>query len=199
MPINNKINTKKLISIVQKLILFAKKGFDILKIALCGYLGSGCTEIAEILAGKFGLDIINTSKILTMIKDFEAMSRSGEVDIDLVIREKLNEVLKRDNIIVEGRSAFFLLDRKDIIKIFLNASLEERIKHVASRRGIPLDEAREDVERSDRDRNSVLKRFFNKDEIDPADFDFSIRTNAKTFAKVADIIAEVMKNLSSAQ
>jgi len=166
-----------------------------LKIALCGYLGSGCTEVAEILAGKFGLEIINTSRILTMIKDFESLSRSGEVDIDLLIKNKLDEILQRDNIIVEGRSAFFLLDRKDLIKIFLNASLEERIRHVASRRGIPLDEAREDVERSDMDRNSILKRFFKKNEIDPADFDFSIRTNSKTFARVADIIADVIKGL----
>ncbi|MEM1530875.1 MAG: cytidylate kinase family protein [Candidatus Bathyarchaeia archaeon] len=168
-----------------------------MKIALCGYLGSGCTEVAEILAGKLGMDVINTSKILTMIKDFESLSRSGEVDMDLLIKNKLDEILQRDNIIVEGRSAFFLLDRKDVMKIFLNASLEERIRHVASRRGIPLDEAREDVERSDRDRNSVLQRFFKKDEIDPSDFDFSIRTNSKTFAKVADIIAEIIKNLSA--
>lgn len=171
-----------------------------MKIVLCGYLGSGCTEIAEILAGKFGLDVINTSKILTMIKDFETLSRSGEVDLDLIIKNNLDEILKeRDNIIIEGRSAFFLVDRKDVIKIFLSASFEERVRHVASRRGIPLDEAREDVERSDRDRDGVLKRFFNKDKIDPEDFNFSIKTNAKTFAKVADIIAEVIESLSSHQ
>jgi len=142
-----------------------------LKIALCGYLGSGCTEVAEILAGKLGLEVINTSRILTMIRDFESLSRSGEVDLDLLIKNKLDEILQRDNVIVEGRSAFFLLDRKDVIKIFLNASLEERVRHVASRRGIPLDEARDDVERSDRDRNGILQRFFKKDRIDPSDFE----------------------------
>ncbi|MCX8170550.1 MAG: cytidylate kinase family protein [Candidatus Bathyarchaeota archaeon] len=169
-----------------------------MKVVICGYLGSGCTEVAEILAGKFGLDILNTSRILGMIKDFEALDRSGEVDIDLIIKNKLEEILRqRDNIIIEGRSAFFLLDRKDVIKVFLNTSFEERVRHVASRRGIPLDEAREDVERSDRDRNSIIKRFFNKDCVSSEDFDFSIRTNAKTFARVADIIADVIKGLST--
>ena len=62
-----------------------------------------------------------------------------------------------------------------------------------------MDEARDDVERSDRDRNSIIKRFFKKDEIDPTDFDFSIRTNLKTFAKVADIIADVIKGLQAMQ
>ncbi|MBS7639526.1 MAG: cytidylate kinase family protein [Candidatus Bathyarchaeia archaeon] len=166
-----------------------------MKIALCGYLGSGCTEVAEILAGKLGLEVINTSRILTMIRDFESLSRSGEVDLDLLIKNKLDEILQRDNVIVEGRSAFFLLDRKDVIKIFLNASLEERVRHVASRRGIPLDEARDDVERSDRDRNGILQRFFKKDRIDPSDFDFSVKTNSKTFARVADIIADVVNSL----
>lgn len=167
-----------------------------MKIALCGYLGSGCTEVAEILSGKLNLEIMNTSKILASIKDFESLSRSGEVDIDMLIKNKLEEILQRDNIIVEGRSAFFLLDKKDIIKIFLNADFEERVKHVASRRGIPLHEAREDVERSDKDRNSIVKRFFKKDAPDLFDFDFMIRTNMKTFAAIADIIIDVIKGLS---
>lgn len=170
-----------------------------MKIALCGYLGSGCTEVAEILSGKFNLEMVNTSKILTAIKDFDALSRSGEVDIDMIIKNKLEEILQKDNIIVEGRSAFFLLDRKDLIKIFLNASFDDRARHVASRRGIPIDEAKDDIERSDRDRNSIVQKFFKKDSVDPADFDFLIKTNSKTFAKIADIIADVIKGLSTIQ
>ncbi len=166
-----------------------------LKIALCGYLGSGCTEVAEIIAGKLGLEVINTSKILIMIKDFERLSRSGEIDVDLLIKNKLEEILQRDNIVIEGRSAFFLIDKKDVIKIFLNSSFEERVKHVASRRGISIDEARLDVERSDRDRNSILQKFFKKNDLNPSDFDFSIKTNSKTFARIADIITDVIKNL----
>lgn len=168
-----------------------------MKIALCGYLGSGCTEVAEILAGKLGLEVINTSRILTTIKNFERLSRSGEIDIDLLIKNRLDEILQRDNIIVEGRSAFFLIERGDLIKIFLNSSFEERVKHVASRRGISIEEARQDVERSDKDRNSILQKFFKKDKIDPSDFDFSIKTNSKTFARIADIIIEVIRSLSA--
>ena len=128
-----------------------------MKIALCGFLGSGCTEIAEILAAKFGLETLNTSRIITSIENLEPLSRSGEIFFDKIIKERLDEILKReDNIIVEGRSAFLLLDREDVIKIFLNASFEDRAKHVAERRGISLEEAKEDVERSDEDRRSLL-------------------------------------------
>ena len=93
-----------------------------MKISLCGYLNSGCTEVAENLASKLELETVNTSSIIDSIKDFESLSRSGEVDLDMVIKTRLEEILKRDNVIVEGRSAFMLLDRKDVTKIFLNAS-----------------------------------------------------------------------------
>jgi len=166
-----------------------------MKIALCGYLGSGCTEVAENLASKFELEIFNTSGIIGSVKDFETLSRSGEIDLDIVIKGKLEEILKRDNVIVEGRSAFMLLDRKDLIKIFLNTPLEDRIKHVADRRGISIETARGDVERSDEERNYLIKRFFKKDCPDITDYDFSINTSSKTFSKIAGIIADFIKVL----
>jgi len=165
-----------------------------MKIALFGYLGGGCTEVAEILASKFELEPVNTSRIIESIKDFKSLSKSGEIDWDMIIKTRLEEILKEDNVIIEGRSALMLLDRKDVIKIFLNAPLEDRIKHLADRRGISIKEAREDVERSDEERNHLIQRFFKKDYLDPTDFDFSIKTSSKTFSRIADIIAEVIKS-----
>ena len=73
-----------------------------MRIALCGYLGSGCTEVAEILASEFSLQTYNTSKILEMVKNFDSLSRSGEIDMDEVIKNKLDDILKSDNVIVRG-------------------------------------------------------------------------------------------------
>jgi len=166
-----------------------------MKIALCGYLGSGCTEVAEILASKFVLETYNTSGLLASVKDFESRTISGEIDLDTVIKGRLDEILKRDNVIIEGRSAFMVLDRKDVVKVFLNSSLEDRIKHVGERRGIPIEEAREDVERSDEERAGLIQRIFQKNCLDVENYDFSISTNSKTFSKIADIIADVIKSL----
>ena len=128
-----------------------------MRIALCGYLGSGCTEVAEILASEFSLQTYNTSKILEMVKNFDSLSRSGEIDMDEVIKNKLDDILKSDNVIVEGRSAFLALGKKGIIKVFLNTPVEDRIKHVAERRGIRADKAKEDIVRSDEERNQDRK------------------------------------------
>jgi len=160
-----------------------------LKIALCGYLGSGCTEVAGILASRFKLENYNTSAIIRSIRDFESLSKSGEIDFDVIISDKLDEILKRDNIIVEGRSAFMLLGRKDMIKIFLNTGLKDRIKHVAQRRGIPIQAARDDVQRSDEERNQLMQRVLGKTCLDVTNYDLSLETSAKTFSKVAEDIA----------
>lgn len=172
-----------------------------MKIALCGYLGAGCTRVAKILASRLVLKSIdkavNTSGILSSANDSYLLSRSGESDLDMVIKKRTEDLLKRDNIIVEGRSAFMLLDREDVTKVFLNTPSDTRIKRVADRRGISIEEAREDVERSDEDRNSLIQRFCNKNYPDAKSFDFSMKTSSKTFSEVAEIIDGLIKSRKS--
>jgi cytidylate kinase len=168
-----------------------------LKIALCGYLGSGCTEVAEILASEFELETFNTSRILESIKNFDSISRSGEIDVDEVIRSKLDEILKTDNLIIEGRSAFMILNRKDVIKIFLNTSFEDRVRHVAERRGVSIKDAEEDVAKSDDERKYLYQRYFGKSCNDVSNYDFTIDTGSKTYSRIAKTIANVIRGYIS--
>jgi len=69
-------------------------------------------------------------------------------------------------VIVEGRSAFMLLDRKDVIKIFLNAPFEFRVKYVSERRGIFIEETRDDVIRSDKGKETLVRGFPCKSPLD---------------------------------
>jgi cytidylate kinase len=168
-----------------------------LKIALCGYLGSGCTEVAEILASEFELETFNTSRILESIKNFDSISRSGEIDVDEIIRSKLDEILKTDNLIIEGRSAFMILNRKDVIKIFLNTSFEDRVRHVAERRGVSIKDAEEDVAKSDDERKYLYQRYFGKSCNDVSNYDFTIDTGSKTYSRIAKTIANVIRGYIS--
>jgi len=166
-----------------------------MRIALCGYLGSGCTEVAEVLASEFGLQTFNTSKILESVKNFNSLSRSGEIDMDEVVTKKLDDILKSDNVIIEGRSAFLALNTKGIIKVFLNTPIEDRIKHVAERRGIRADKAKDDIRRSDEERNHLLQRSLGKDCVDVTAYDFTLNTSSKTYSRVAKTIADIIRNL----
>ena len=98
--------------------------------------------------------------------------------------------------VVEGRSAFMLLDRNDVVKVFLNASFDDRVKHVAERRGISIEIAREDVKRSDKERNDLIQRFYRKNCLEATNFDISVRTSPETFFRAATTIGKVMESIS---
>jgi len=159
--------------------------------ALCGYRGSGCTEIAKILASRTKLksiDIaVNTSALLSSIDNIE--SKVAEKGLDPVVHDRLDELLEMDDIIIEGRSAFMLLDREDVTKVFLNTPLKSRIRHVASRRGISIEKAEKDVERSDKDRRNLHGNRC----LDVSLFDFSIRADPEKAFEIAGIIAEIVR------
>ncbi|MEM2904518.1 MAG: cytidylate kinase family protein [Candidatus Bathyarchaeia archaeon] len=175
-----------------------------MKIALCGPLGAGCSEVAELLSAKFNLRIENTSSLLTSFIsrlkepfiDLESFTRSGEMDVDQLIRHRIGQVLD-DNVIVEGRSGFMLLDRKDVIRVLLVSPREHRAKHVAERRGISTEEGFEDVQRSDEERRNMVERLFKKDWLDATNYDLVVNTSSmREWLTVADLIAEAVKILS---
>ena len=171
-------------------------------ILIPGMLGAGCTKVAEILANKIGLQFINTEKIVKRIvteqrltfKQLEAMTLSGEVNLEELVKSVVLDYLNEGNVIVEGRTAFLLLDREVDIKVFLYADKEFRIHRVAERREIPVEEAREAVRISDDDRSSLVERLYRRNWLDPTLYDILINTTNLKFDAIAEIIRTALEN-----
>jgi len=171
-------------------------------ILIPGMLGAGCTKVAEILGKKLNLECINTEKIVKRIvtegrlsyTELEAMTLSGEINLEEVIQSIVLDYLSEGNVIVEGRSAFLVLDRDVDLKIFLFADTEFRVNRIAERRGIALDEAREAVRESDEDRSGLVKRLYRKSWLDPTLYDMLINTANLKFEAVAEIIRTALEN-----
>jgi cytidylate kinase len=85
-------------------------------IAICGELGAGCTEVAQMLSKMLGMNFINSASIIKGIvvdfrgvhpdesfSEFEQHVISGEVDLDMMIASKTDELLEQADTIVEGR------------------------------------------------------------------------------------------------
>ena len=118
-------------------------------IAVCGELGSGCTEVGQIISKRLGLKSISSSNLVRLIVtdfrgvhpdesfgEFEQHVRSGEVNLDKMLGSKLDEILEQGDVVVEGRSAFMLLNKTGVFKILLTAPPNIRIEHIAKRRSI---------------------------------------------------------------
>ena len=99
-------------------------------IAVCGQLGAGCTEVGEILSRMLGLKCVNSSDIIKDLvisfkgvhpdegfKEFEMHVQKGEINLDKMIEGQIDEMLEEEETIIEGRSAFMLLNNEDAFKV----------------------------------------------------------------------------------
>ena len=175
-------------------------------IAVCGELGAGCTEVGEILSRTLGLKCINSAEIIRSIvidfrgvhpdetfEEFEDHVQSGEVNLDKMMQGEIDEMLAIGDTIVEGRSAFMLLDDEDAFKVLLVSPQSARVEHIAKRRNITLEEASEAVRVSDIERKHMVEKLFRKDWLNPRNFDLVINTKSRSYQEVADLIVKAIK------
>jgi cytidylate kinase len=175
-------------------------------IAICGELGAGCTEVAQIMSKMLGMTFINSASIIKGIvvdfrgvhpeesfSEFERHVLSGEVDLDMMIVSKIDELLEQADTIVEGRSAFMLLSQKEVLKVLLVASPEIRAKHIAKRRKITTEEAMEAINISDTERKHMVEKMLKKDWFDPHLYDLIINTGLRSHQEVAELVCKLFQ------
>jgi len=175
-------------------------------IAVCGELGAGCTEVGQILSEKLSLRCIDSATVVRGIvtnfrgvhpnesfKEFERHVQSGEVDLDKMIYNKIDEILEQGDTIVEGRTAFMLLDNKDVFRVLLVSPQKSRAGHIAKRRDITIEEAIESIRVSDTERRHMVERLFRKEWLDPHNYDLVISTSLMSYEEVADLILKAIQ------
>ncbi len=159
-------------------------------------LGTGSTEIAEIVGKKLGMKVYNTDKLLRNVAatsnlTFEQLatsSVSGEVEIDQLLFAHALDVLERGNVILEGRSSFLVTLAPITLKVFLVAPEHMRAKHVAGLRGLSYDKAFEEIRASDQDRENLARKICRVDWKDPSMYDLIINTGGLKDEDVAELI-----------
>ncbi len=172
-----------------------------MRIAVCGELGAGCTEVGQALSERLGLRCVNSAEIIKgIVSDFketfsvfESHVRSGEVDLDKMIDGEIDRLLEMGDAIVEGRAGFMLLDDDRVFKVLLVAPEARRAEHIAKRRDIAFEEAKEAIRVSDSERRHMVERLFKKEWLDPHNYDIVINTGLRAFEETADLIAKAIE------
>lgn len=165
-------------------------------IAVCGELGAGCTEVGYILSRKLSRGCISSADIVRRImsnfgediKEFEEHVQSGEVDLDQMIDKEIDELLGEGDLLIEGRSALMLLNNDGVFKVLLVASHVKKAAHLATMRGILVDETKEALQSSDAERKHMVERLFKKDWLDPHNYDITVNTDLISYENAADLI-----------
>jgi len=166
-------------------------------ILVAGMLGAGCTETAEKLSKKLNMDYINSEKVFREIVAQERISfaelslraRSGEIDIEDVVKSVVEDHVSEGSVIIEGRVALLVLGNPNVdVKIFLWAPKEFRARRIAERRKVSIEEALVNIEESDEERKQLVRRLYKRDWLDADLYDIVINTSKWTFDEVAEII-----------
>jgi len=170
-------------------------------VLLPGMLGAGCTSVAFELAKLTGMKVVNSELIIREIvsekrvtfAELTQMARDGEIDLEDLVRNVALDYISEGDVIVEGRTALMLLDRPVLLKVFLYADKKVRVERVAKRRGISIEEAAREVERSDEDRGRLTERLYKKHFTDPSLYDMMLDTTYLSYSEAAVLLKKIIK------
>ena len=92
------------------------------------------------------------------------------------IRSALLEELARDEVVYHGFAGHFFVEGVDhVLKVRIEADLEQRVEIVIERDGLPADRARELIERNDRERSRWSRLLYGNDARDPVLYNMVLR------------------------
>lgn len=106
----------------------------------------------------------------------------------------LKDLAKKESYIVIGRCADFVLkDNENIVKVFICADKEDRIRTEAKRLSISEKEAESRVEKVDKKRTNHYNYFTGNNRDDMTNYDICLNTSVLSYDKCAEVIIEYMK------
>jgi len=169
-----------------------------MRIAISGKSGCGNTTVTRLVSEALGFEMINfTFRSLAKERgiDFWQLSRLAESDDSYdreVDRRQVEMALSHESCVLGSRLAIWMLKDADL-KIFLDATIEERSRRIVRREGGTLEERM--AETSDRDRRDSARyqRLYGIGNNDTSIADLVIDTTALNAKAVAALIIEEVR------
>lgn len=175
--------------------------------------GSRGQELAEKLAEKIGFDLFHreildemlaeskNSRVLLETLDERSMNIVDDIISTLVhehhlwpdeysklLMKVLNTIGKHGNAVILGRGANFALARLNPLRVRIVAPVHMRRRYIEKKLGLSSDDADKYMVSSDANRNAFVKRYFNSDATDPANYDLIFNTGTFSVDKVVQLI-----------
>lgn len=179
--------------------------------------GSGGRYIGRLVAEKLGINFYDKSFITKMAKETGLDSeyiekieqkRNGLEEInnyngtlsnsdELFIKESefIKNLANKESCVIIGRCADFVLkDYKNVIKIFVYNSMENKIKRATEFYGLNKNNAEKEIKKINKQRAMHYKHYTDRDFGDTSNYDICINSDSFGVEKSADIICEYFNN-----
>lgn len=168
-------------------------------ITISGAPGSGKSTIAQLLHEKLKLRYVYSGMIfretaekykMTLEEFGKFCEENSKVDKELDYKQV--EILKKDDVIVEGRLAGWLAYRNKIpaFKIMIKADVDTRAKRIVKREQGNVKERKKEIIERERSETDRYKRYYDIDLSDTSIYDLVIDSSDKNSEEVLKIIME---------
>jgi cytidylate kinase len=178
-------------------------------------VGSLGEETAELVAKDLGYRLVSREEVHRMAQAcdddvkkacsvFEAEMSSGfferfflrDPSYRSLFSSLIYELASQDNVLILGRgSQIVLAEEPGVFKVRVVAPSEVRIKRIAERNEIPINEAAEYVRRFDRQRRSLIESIFDCNLSDWSLYDLVVNTRNMDQQVAAGLIASAVKQM----
>ena len=179
--------------------------------------GSRGQEVAERLAQIGGFDLFHhnlleamiegskTNKALLQTLDERGMNVVDDIvssivhdhhlwpdDYSKLLLRILNTIGRHGNAVILGRGANFALEKIPALRVRIVAPPSKRLKHIRHTLDLSLEQGQNRMISTDANRVAFVKRYFNADAADPANYDLVINTGTLSLDKAVQIIQDAL-------
>lgn len=180
--------------------------------------GAGGDSIARRVAEDLQIDLFDT-EIVSRIAESSKVSKQVVESLDEQDRSIFNDWLKfldKDHLwsdeylqhltrvvsaigthghaFIVGRGAGFILPEEVCLRLLVVAPLQTRIDNVVKAFGVSEEEARKRLLKSESARKAFIRKYFNKDMLDPLNYDLVLNTKNLSIDAASNIIKEAFNS-----
>lgn len=172
-------------------------------ITVSGLHGSGKSTHARRLAEALGLRYVSAGILFRRMAEergatLEEMSRlaEGNPELDRLVDERTKEEAMNGDVVVDAALSGWMVEDADI-KVFLTSPLDARIRRIAARDGLKIEEARKETLLREEIERERFKRLYGIDISDLSIYDVILNTELFDANGTAKILRKIVEEYRS--
>jgi len=171
-------------------------------ITISGTPGSGKSTVAQLLEKRLGIPYVYSGMIFRTLakkydmslEDFGKYCETHE-NVDKKIDEEQLDVLKKGNVIIEGRLAGWLSYEHKIpaFTVFIDADIDIRAARIVERENGTVEQRKREIRKRERSEALRYKQYYGVELSNNSIYDLVIDSSEKTAEEIVDIILKHVK------
>jgi len=145
----------------------------------------------QLIASLDERDQASIQEIIGQLLDPRAMGTSGYLGY---LRQIVLTLGHQGDVIIVGHAAQYILPKSFGLNVRMIAPMEARVQRIADKARLSLDAARDEIDKIDRDRVTLVRRHFGGQNVtDPLSHDLTINTGAISLDAAAEVVVTALE------